>query len=224
MLHKLQCPYFHLTKTLTTELCFTTKRLLRDKTVRSDRTGMHLIINHMVKFDHINNSHGCFLVETVSRFAIKQVSMTHHRDTGFSTIVCDLISSSPVEDWCSEFHPEFLTGPAKNGFIDLSQVHTARHAQRIQYDINRCPIFQERHVFMTNDLGNDTFVTMTTRHLISHFQLTFYSEINFCKLQHSCRQLITNTDVEFLSLITTQLFIELDIVVMQKRIDLLINF
>ena len=32
---------------LTTELCLTTKRLLSNKGVRTDRTGMHLIFNHV---------------------------------------------------------------------------------------------------------------------------------------------------------------------------------
>ena len=32
---------------ISTELCLTTKRLLRNNGVRTDRTGMHLIFNHM---------------------------------------------------------------------------------------------------------------------------------------------------------------------------------
>src|SRR5882762_4366224 len=36
-------PHFHFAETLTAKLGFTTQRLLGNKTVRSDRTGVHLI-------------------------------------------------------------------------------------------------------------------------------------------------------------------------------------
>ena len=39
-----KCPYFHLTEALATKLCFTTKRLLCNKAVRTGRTSVHLIV------------------------------------------------------------------------------------------------------------------------------------------------------------------------------------
>ena len=60
------------------------------------------------------------------------------------------------------------TGPAKDCFIDLSEVHTAWYPQRVQYHIHRCSIFEERHIFLANDLSHNTFVTMTTCHLITY--------------------------------------------------------
>ncbi len=71
-----QCPNFHLTKTLTTKLGLTTKRLLRNETVWSDRTRVHFIIHHVVQFQHIDDTHRCFLVETIAGFTIIQVSVT----------------------------------------------------------------------------------------------------------------------------------------------------
>src|SRR5690606_40195405 len=65
------------------------------------------------------------------------------------------------------------------------------------------PIFQERHIFIPNDLGNNTFVTVATRHLIPYFQFTFLSHINFSKLDNSCRQLIANLKGEFFPLKST---------------------
>src|SRR6185503_10697873 len=119
---------------------------------------MHLIINHMVKLDHVDNTHCSFLVETIPRFSVKQVSMTHHWNFGISTIISYLISGSSIKNWCSEFHSQLLTCPTQHSFIDLSKVHTAWHTQWIQYDINRCSIFKEWHVFSTNDLSHNTFV------------------------------------------------------------------
>src|SRR6202008_1233079 len=61
-----QCPNLHLTKTLTTELCFTTQRLLSNKRVRSDRTCVHLIVNKVSKFQHVNHPNSYRLIETMS--------------------------------------------------------------------------------------------------------------------------------------------------------------
>src|SRR5215204_4165785 len=144
---------------------------------------MHLIINHVVKFDHIDNTNCCLLMKTISCFTIIQVSMTKHWNTCLLAIRTDLVSSGSVKNWRCKFYSQLFTCPAKNSFIDLAKVHTAWYTQWIQYDVNRCSIFKEWHVFSTNDLRNNTFVTVTTSHLISHFQLTFYSEINFCKFQ-----------------------------------------
>src|SRR5262245_2694614 len=112
---------------------------------------MHFIINHVVKFDNIDNTNCSFLVETISRFTIIQVSMTHHWNTCLCTIAGYLISCSSVEDRRSELHTEFLTSPAKNSFIYLSKVHTTWYTQWIQYNVNWCSIFKEWHVFSTND-------------------------------------------------------------------------
>ena len=59
----------------------------------------------------------------------------------------------------------------------LSDIHTGRHAQRIQHDIQRTSVRQERHIFHRKDTGNHTLVTVTAGHLISHGDLTFLSNI-----------------------------------------------
>src|SRR5918993_5157329 len=104
--------------------------------------------------------------------------MTKCRKFSLVDIVSYFFYCSTIKDRCCKFHPEFQTSPSKNSFIDLSKVHPAWYAQWIQYDIHRCSIFQEWHVFRTNNLRNNTLVTVTTCHLISHFKLTLNRDIN----------------------------------------------
>lgn len=52
-------------------------------------------------------------------------------------------------------------------FKDLTDVHTRRYAQRVQYDIYRRTVSIVRHIFDRVDLRDNTLVTVTTRHLIT---------------------------------------------------------
>src|SRR5450631_4404171 len=97
----------------------------------------------------------------------------------------DLFYAGAVKDRRSEFHAQLLPGPAEYRLIDLPEVHTRRHPQRVQHYVDRRPVFQEWHVFRTYDLGDDTLVTVAARHLISHFQLTLDCEIHLRQFQHT---------------------------------------
>ena len=69
-------PHFHFPETLTTELGFTTQGLLRDKAVRPNAPGVHLIVHHVVQLDHIDHAHSCFLVEALTGFTIIEIGVT----------------------------------------------------------------------------------------------------------------------------------------------------
>lgn len=63
--------------------------------------------------------------------------------------------------------------PAQMGFKNLPNIHTARYAQGVQYDLDRFAIRQERHIFARQDAGNNTFVPVTACHLIAFADFTF---------------------------------------------------
>ncbi|CSC53631.1 Uncharacterised protein [Vibrio cholerae] len=71
-----QCPHFHLTEALTTELSFTTQRLLSNQTVRACRTSVHLVVNQVVQFQHVHVTHGNRALKCVTRAAIEQSQLT----------------------------------------------------------------------------------------------------------------------------------------------------
>src|SRR5688572_16703107 len=66
----LERPHLHFSKTLTSELCLSTQRLLSNKRVRSDRTSVHLVVHHVYQLDHVNDTYGSFLVKTLSGFSV----------------------------------------------------------------------------------------------------------------------------------------------------------
>src|ERR1700761_9440839 len=78
---RLECPYFHFTKTLATELRLTTQRLLRDQAIRSNRTRVHLIVDHVVQLDDIDDTYRGFLVKPFAGFAIIKMRVTKARQT-----------------------------------------------------------------------------------------------------------------------------------------------
>src|SRR5512137_2943810 len=94
----LKCPYFHFPKPLSSKLCFTAKRLLGDKGIRSDRTGMHFIVNHMAKFHHIDYTYCSRLVETFACASVEQISLSVLGKFCLFGILCDLVNGCPVED------------------------------------------------------------------------------------------------------------------------------
>src|SRR4030095_9887860 len=104
----------------------------------------------------------------------------------FSDMVSNFFNSCSVEDWRCELDTEFQTSPTKNSFIDLPKVHTAWYTEWVQYNINWGSVLKEWHVFSTNNLSNNTFISVTACHLISHFQLTLHREINFREFQYTC--------------------------------------
>ena len=48
---------------------------------------------------------------------------------------------------------EAARGPAEVGFEDLPDVHAARHAQRVEHDVDRGPVLEERHVLVAAGCG-----------------------------------------------------------------------
>src|SRR5437867_12760708 len=50
---------------------------------------------------------------------------------------------------------------------DLPDVHTTRHAQRIEHYINRASVRKKGHILFWHDAGNDSFIAVASRHLVA---------------------------------------------------------
>ena len=81
---------------------------------------------------------------------------------------------------------------------DLTDIHTGRYAQRIQYDVQRTTVGQVRHIFYRQYTGNDTFITMTACHLIADRDLSLLCDIDAYYLIYTWSQLITILTVKYL--------------------------
>ena len=76
------------------------------------------------------------------------------------------------------------------GLENLSDVHTTRHAERVEYDVDGTAVGEERHVLLGNDTGNDTFVAVASGHLVADRDLPLLGHINLHELNHAWRQLV----------------------------------
>ena len=79
----------------------------------------------------------------------------------------------PVEDWRHGLEAELGGGVAEVGFENLAHVHTAGHAERIEQDVDRRPVREERHVLFGQDLRDHTLVAVTAGHLVADRNLPF---------------------------------------------------
>ncbi len=94
-----------------------------------------------------------------------------------------------------------MHSPAQMSFQYLTDIHSGRYAQRIQHNLYRCTIRQERHIFLAHNAGNDTFITMTAGHLIPFMDFTFLGNVYTDETVDARRQFIIiftgeNTDID----------------------------
>ena len=160
---------------------------------------MHLVVHHVVQLNHIDVAYRDFLVELLAGAAVIDVHASVFRKTGLAHQFVNLINTCTVEDRGGKSHSEFLAGPAEDGFINLSQVHTGRHAQRVEHDVNRRTVREERHILLLDDLGDDTLVTVTTGHLVTHTQFALVGNIDLGHLDNAVGQLVADGGVELLT-------------------------
>ena len=92
----LQCPNLHLSETLTTELSFTSKRLLGNQAVRTDRTGVHLIIDHVTELHEVSHTDSSHLVERLTGLTIIELCLTGTRQTGFVGPLIQLLHRTTI--------------------------------------------------------------------------------------------------------------------------------
>ena len=72
-----------------------------------------------------------------------------------------------IKDRCCDLEAKCFCCQRKVGLQDLSDIHTAWHTQRIQHDIQRTSVRQERHILYRKYAGYDTLVSVTSGHLIA---------------------------------------------------------
>ena len=75
-------------------------------------------------------------------------------------------------------------------FQNLTHVHTAGHAQRIEHDLDRRAVGQERHVFHRQNLGDHTLVAVAAGHLVADRDHALGGDVDLDHLQHAAAQLV----------------------------------
>ena len=83
-----------------------------------------------------------------------------------------------------------MCGPAKVRLQNLTDVHTGRHAQRIEHNLHRGSIGQVRHILFRQDARDHALVAVAAGHLVAHTQLALHGHVDLDQLDHARRQLI----------------------------------
>src|SRR3954451_1953966 len=65
--------------------------------------------------------------------------------------------------------------PTKVRLQDLADVHARWDAERVEDDVDRSPVRQERHVLLRQDLGYNALVAVSAGHLVADADLALCS-------------------------------------------------
>ena len=101
---------------------------------------------------------------------------------GLLEVAADFLFLDAVEDRRGELEAEQPGGPAQVGFQHLADVHARRHAQRVQHDVHRRAVRQERHVLFGHDLGHDALVAVAAGHFVADGQFALGGDIDLDRL------------------------------------------
>ena len=161
---------------------------------------MHLVLNHVAELEHVGHTDRCLLVELLTGGTIIQLGGTIAGQACLVRPLAEVIQLGAIKDRRSELHTELTACRTENGLKHLTDVHTRRHTQRVEYDIYRSTILEEGHILLTDNFGNNTLVTVTTGHLVTNANLTFLGNVNLGHLDDTARQFIADGNGELLAL------------------------
>ena len=86
--------------------------------------------------------------------------------------------------------PAGVSNPPEVEFQHLSEVHSARHAQRVEHDVDRGAVSHERHILFRKDPGDDALVAVAAGKLVALRDLTVLRDVHADHLVDAVGQLI----------------------------------
>src|SRR3989344_7547431 len=138
-------PYFHFSKSLSSTLGFTSERLLSNKRVRTNRTHMNLIFNHMMKFQNIHIPNSYWLVKIFNSSSITKSHFSTSRKTSINKLFFYFHISRAGKRRNNSLIAQSMSSKTQVQFQNLSKIHTAWHTERGKNNIHRPSIFHIRH-------------------------------------------------------------------------------
>src|SRR5262249_27404112 len=79
---------------------------------------------------------------------------------------------------------------AEMGLEDLTDVHAARNAERVQHDVDRPTVLRVRHVLFGHDARDDTLVTVASGHLVADLELPLDGDVDLHHLDDARGKLV----------------------------------
>src|SRR5688500_3114605 len=164
---RLERPDLHLAEALATELRLATQRLLGDEAVRAGGPRVNLVLHQVVELEHVDVADRHAMVELVAGSPVIQDRLAVLRQAGPLEGVLDVLLGGAIEDRGRRLEAEDLHGPPKVRLQHLADVHAARHAERVEHDVDRSAVGHERHVLDGQDLGDHALVAVASGHLVA---------------------------------------------------------
>ena len=93
-------------------------------------------------------------------------------------------------DRLADLEAEAGAGPAEMRLEDLADVHAARHAERIEHDVDMRAVLEERHVLDRHDLRHHALVAVAAGHLVAGLDLALHRDEDLDHLHHAGRKLV----------------------------------
>ena len=105
--------------------------------------------------------------------------------------------------------PSLRARPAEVDLENLTDVHAARNAERVEHEVDRRAVLQVRHVFFGQDAADDTLVAVAAGHLVADLQLALDGDVDLHHLDHARRQLVALA--ELVDLVPEELLVARDL-------------
>ena len=186
----LECPNLHLSEALPAELRFSAQRLLCDERIRSRRTSMDLVIHQVMKLEHIHIAYCNTVIKILSRSSVLQLHLSVAIVAGKLQRVENIFLIRSVKYRCCNMPAELFCRKPQMHLKYLTDIHTRRHAHRIQHDLQRRSVRHKRHILFRKNPRDDTLISVATRHLVSHIDFSFLRNIASYELVDSRRKLV----------------------------------
>src|SRR5579884_2465992 len=174
-----QRPHFHLTE-----------GLLRDQAIRASRAGMHLVFDQVGQLEHVGVANRDRLVERLACAPIKELHLARSWKPGALQVLLDVLFGRAIEDRRGDLEAQGGGSPTQVRLHDLTDIHTVRHAKRVEDDIDRGAIRQERHILNRQHAGNDAFVAVASGHLVARANLALLGDAHAHQLVDARRQFV----------------------------------
>src|SRR3954447_20449353 len=225
---RLERPDFHLTEALATELGLTAERLLGDHRVGTRRASVDLVVDEVVELEDVHVADRDRLREWLAGAAVEQarlargvdeadpvarlerrVEQTRHdvlRRTvedrrrhararrGLVRVGRDLLGPLGV----ALDLPAARGGPTEVQLEDLAEVHTTRNTVRVEHDVDRRAVLEERHVLDREDLGDDALVAVAAGELVTVGDLALVGHVDADELVDAGWQVVAQVGTELL--------------------------
>src|SRR5216683_2404922 len=186
----LERPHLHLAEALAAELRLAAQRLLGDQAVRTRRPGVNLVFDQVGELEHVDHAHGHRLVKLLAGAAVAQPDLSVFRKALPLELGHDSVHRRAVENRRRDLDAQRGGDPPEVRLQDLAQVHAARHAERVEHDVDRGAVGQVRHVLRRHDPADHALVSVAAGHLVAGRDLSLLCDVDPDHLVDAWAQLV----------------------------------